>query len=269
MRTFTFLAIFLFTILSADAQYWFGPKAGVSLSSFKYQSPRYTEEDVKVSPTFNFEAGGVVIYQASELFSVHGELYYEQIRKDLESRFDLGYDASSSTTNHFISAPMLFRMTFGRTPPVHYYVNGGIKMRFWVAGKGQINGGESEFEQGLLKYDKVVFQQSKSDIENGVVAVPQANIMQFGLAVGGGFYLDLITKCRLQVDFRYYYGHSNMGFNGNPDLTVGIYGYNERMSYRNNTFSVSVSYLFEFDQQLQRKGRSTNAESNKKKGHKK
>ena len=42
--------------------------------------------------------------------------------------------------------------------------------------------------------------------------VEQANRLQFGLTAGAGAFFDLSSGARLMVDFRYTFGHSNLGF---------------------------------------------------------
>lgn len=260
---FFFLTIgFLFFLGSANAQYWFGPKVGGSLSHFIYQDSDYVIDSFKVSPTYNYEFGGVVIYQANNMFSVQGEATYEIIDRTLRSRPNFGQEVYSKMRYRFLSVPMLFRVSFGGEP-IHYYLSGGIKLKFWMGGKGKIVSGEPEFGEPGEIIDKIVFRQSKSDPVAGTYAVREANIMQFGLSLGGGMYFDLVTNGRLLLDARYTFGHSNFGFNNNPDFSNDITGYNERFTFRANTLSVSLAYLFEFDQQLQRKGKSTSEKSNK------
>ncbi len=261
MRILLFLTGFFLLSMSVQAQYWFGPKVGANYSHFIYQNQDYQRDSVLVDPTYNFELGGVVIYQATDMFSVQGEIYYERIDKKLLNDPQLVDEVFSKMTNHFVSVPMLFRVSFGHQP-IHYYVDGGIKLKFWVGGKGKMDSGVPEFGEGPDDIKKIVFRQSKSNTIEGTYAVQEANIVQFGLSVGGGIYLDLVTNGRLLLDAKYTFGHSNMGFNGNQDFIKA--GYTERFTYRANTVSLSLAYLFEFDQKLQKKGSSTSNVGKKK-----
>jgi hypothetical protein len=257
MRVLLFVLFFYISNL-VSAQYWFGPKVGINTSNFKYQSPGYAQDTFLIKPSMNFELGGVAIYQASRRFSVQSEVYFEQIKKTLTDRPLFNEPVSSQTTNRFISIPMLFRVSFGREP-VTFYASGGIKLRYWIGGKGEISSVGSEFDTPI-SYDKIVFRQSKSNVSDGIYAVPQANIMQFGLAVGGGMYFDLRSNGRLIIDAKYTFGHSNMGFNNNPDFK-GNFNYSERFSYRNNTLSLSLAYLFKYNSKDQKKGASTSTQT--------
>jgi hypothetical protein len=263
MRILFFLVCFYLLSGVLQAQYWFGPKAGMSYSHFIYQNQDYQKDSIQVTPTYNFEVGGVVVYQATDMFSVQGEIYYERINRTLRSDPTQVTEVYSKMTHHFISVPMLFRVSFGREP-IHYYLDGGIKLKYWVGGNGEIVSGEEEFGDGPDEIKKIVFKQSKSNTVDGVYAVPDANIMQFGLSVGGGIYLDLVTNGRLLLDAKYTFGHSNMGFNGNQDFSNDVTGYVERFTFRANTLSLSLAYLFQFDQKLQKKGSSTSDVSRKK-----
>lgn len=256
MRVYLIILFFCLTHI-ASAQYWFGPKVGINTSSFIYQNEGYAQDTFQIKPTINFEAGGVFVYQASKRYSVQGEIFYEQIKKTLTDRPLNNGDVFSKSTMRFLSVPMQFRVSFGNAP-VSFYVSGGIKLRYWLGGKGTIIDNSSEFDPPI-NYDKVVFRQSKSNRVEGIYAVPKSNVMQFGLVFGGGAYLDLVTKGRLLIDARYAFGHSNMGFNNNRDFQTT--SYTERFTYRNNTLSLSLAYLFEYDVKAQKKGASTSTQT--------
>ncbi|MFY0599048.1 MAG: PorT family protein [Cyclobacteriaceae bacterium] len=262
LRSFAVILLLLGMSYCVQAQYWFGPKVGGNWSQFIYQEETYAQDSFKISPSYNFELGGIFIYQATKMFSVQGELYYERLSRTLNDRPFFGQNVNSTMTYNFLSAPMLFKVSFGREP-VHYYVDGGIKLKFWLGGNGEITSGETEeFDDGPEIVNKIVFRQSKSNTVSGSFAAREANIMQFGLSVGGGIYLDLITNGRFIIDFKYTFGHSNMGFNNNPDFLNDVTGYNENFSFRTNTISVSLGYLFQYDVKLHTKGMSTSKASN-------
>lgn len=257
MRVFLIVFFFCCTEI-ASAQYWFGPKVGINTSSFIYEGEGYATDTFQIKPSVNFEVGGVFIYQASKRYSVQGEILYEQIKKTLMDRpLNNNPDVLSKSTMRFLSVPLQFRVSLGNEP-VSFYVSAGIKLKYWLGGKGTVVDNSSEFDPPIV-YDKIVFRQSKSNRVEGIYAVPEANIMQFGLVFGGGMYLDLITKGRLLLDARYTFGHSNMGFNKNPDFRTTSYV--DRFTYRNNTISVSLAYLFQYDAKSQKKGASTSTET--------
>lgn len=254
--------VLIFAGFSASAQYWFGPKGGVNRNQFIYQSETYLDS-FEVKPAYSFEVGGVFIYQASDMFSVQLELFYERMKKSLKDKEQAGIDITSNTANSFISAPALFRVSFGGEP-IHYYLSGGPKIRYWMGGSGTISLDQfDEFGEGDRVWNRLAFKQKNSDVINHVYAVPNGNRIQYALVAGGGMYFDLRFGGRLLLDFKYTFGHSNMGFDGNPDFEYQQY--EELFSYRNNTMSLTASYLFEYDAKGARKGMSTIKASNKNK----
>lgn len=278
MRIFPLFA-FLGLVLTVDAQYWIGPKVGYHYTVHDYQDEEY-EDMYSISKDRNYEVGMVLTYTASDRYSVHTELYYERVGNRVQNKGENFY-VDSKSTNAYLSTPLLLRVSMGHSP-VHWYVNGGPKISLWLGGKGELaNGDFDEFEEDKLNKDgyyeyKVAFDRSKAEgLDNGVYYVNEANRFQYSLTVGGGFYLDLANGARLMFDARYNWGHSNMGFNVDPQqpgrgtILVGnstnipTSGYQENYEFSNNTMSFSVAYMFEYNTQLKRKGSSTSAESQK------
>ncbi|XOV95309.1 MAG: outer membrane beta-barrel protein [Bacteroidota bacterium] len=256
MKIFAFCAFLLVGSL-AHAQYWFGPKIGGHRIDHIYQDPEYSRDTVKVSPDYNFQGGFVFHYASDDRFSFRTEVVYERLGRKVTNRNDI--PAYSKMTNHFISVPLQLRMAFNRGS-VHYYVNGGPKISYWVSGNGYIDLDEFlDNSTDPIDYN-VVFKESKKTRENQL-AFPGANRLQYALTAGAGTYLDLAAGGRLEIDFRYSFGHSNMGFNINPDLTFSEYY--DNLKFRNNMLSVSIAYMLEYNAQLKRKGASTNKDSKK------
>ena len=266
-------AFFVGILLSANAQYWFGPKVGYHYTLHAYQDPNY-KDDYRVSKDHNYELGVVVTYTASEKYAVHGELYYERIGNRVSNRDEGKFFVNSQSSYNFISFPILLRVSMGHQP-VHWYVNGGPKLSIWTGGTGTFEYGNDESlnPDGIDKVDyDVVFTRSDAQgIANNQYFVNESNRLQYALTIGGGFYLDLANGARAMFDFRYNWGHSNMGFNDDVQLSDGRTiqegdnipqnGYQENYEYTHNTFSFSVAYMFEYSAELKRQGNSTSSES--------
>jgi len=275
LHLFAFLAL----VLTVDAQYWIGPKVGYHYTLHDYQDEEY-EDMYRISKDHNYEVGMVLTYTASDRYAVHTELYYERVGNRVQNKGENFY-VDSKSTNAYLSTPLLLRVSMGRSP-VHWYVNGGPKISLWLGGKGELaNSDFDEFELNKLNKDgyfeyKMAFDRSKAEgLDNGVYYVNEANRFQYSLTIGGGFYLDLANGARLMFDARYNWGHSNMGFNVDPQepgrgtILVGnstnipTSGYQENYEFSNNTMSFSIAYMFEYNTELKRKGSSTSAESQK------
>ena len=234
----------------------------------RYQLEEYKSDSFNIQPDFRYQFGAVLTYTASERFSVHTELNFERIGKTLKNDDGKLPVVFSKTRFSFLSVPLILRVNFGNSP-VQYYVNGGPKISFWMTGSGKLRDLD-EFQEFFgpdyeLNYD-IVFRQSQEsrndDGTQGNLAITDANRIQYALTLGGGANFSLANGARIMVDLRYSFGHSNMGFNGNPSFQ--FIGYEENFEYTHDMLSVSVGYLFEYNAQLQRKGRSTNKLSNKK-----
>lgn len=254
------------------SQYWIGPKVGYHYTLHDYQDDRYLDNYTSAKD-HNFEAGLVVTYTANDRYAVHGELYYEQISNRVRNKANFQVD--SRTNYNYLSAPILLRISMGHAP-VHWYLNAGPKVSFWLSGNGVLEYADDEAgnEQGIVREDyKVVFNRSKAGLDEGPYFIYEANRIQYSLTAGGGFYLDLANGGRLMVDFRYNWGHSNMGFNEDVNVKNGTLningdfapenGYFENYEFSNTTLSFSLAYMFEYNTQLKRKGGSTSGESKK------
>lgn len=270
----TVCVIILFPTL-IYGQYWFGPKIGISYIDHVYQEKAYERDSFNVSKDINLQFGGAFSYTATDMYSVYGEILYERVGKTLKDKATDGSVVRSSMTNHFISIPVMLRVNLGKVP-FHYYVNGGPRLAYWLGGKGSLYtqdldepapAGRDEEGNALPLEYKITFNSDKVlEGEQGRALVSQPNRLQFGLTVGGGMFFDLANGTRLQLDFRYTWVHSNMGTNSTRDDTnFSFDSYHENFEYYHNIATVGVAYLFGYNSELKRKGKSTSKESNKKK----
>ncbi len=286
MKKYIFLIVFNGISFCSLSQYWFGPKVGINYIDHVYQESTYESDTTFTVPrNFNFQAGLAISYSAEGIYSVYGELLYERIGKVVKDSETDGEQIRAEMTNHFISAPVMLRVTLGRLP-FHYYVNGGPRLSYWLGGNGnQKTPGSAEFlEEEFLDADgnplpldyKVTFDNSKAqttDFSNKKAFVSQPNRLQFGLTAGGGIILDVFDHNRLQIDFRYTWVHSNMGLNSEDDDSFFEYEDSatndnpsrENFEYYHNIATVGIAYMFGYNSNLRRKGKSTNKKTNKQK----
>ncbi|MFK7954118.1 MAG: outer membrane beta-barrel protein [Ekhidna sp.] len=288
MRSYL-VVLTLLIATTASSQYWFGPKAGISYNRYVYQDKEY-RDSYDIDNDLNFQGGVAFAYTATDMFSAYGELNYERLGKTLRDKLTNGTVETVEMTNHFISVPIMFRVTMGKGF-LKYYANGGPRLSFWLGGKGEsdlqqndegaifgTDPNDSTFSALPYKF-KLRFNSSKTgDVESSSgsglelqnLLVDKPNILQFGLNVGGGFLYDLPNGSRIMIDFRYTWSHSNMAQNSEAD--GNIYGqesdvdyYRENWEYSRNYASISIGYLLGYNADLKRKGGSTNKESKKKK----
>ena len=273
MRPLLFTFILFLGAQQCVAQFWFGPKVGFHRTGFKYQDERHEfliGNDVfvqnqtydKVKPNYNFHVGGMMTYTASVRYAVHIELFYERVVKRISSPANV-YEVDNKFKYNFLSLPLMLRVIRGREP-VYYYVNAGPKLSFWMSGKGRIfTDLFNELGDPPLEF-KVRYDIEK-ELADDELAIDNPNRIQYALNVGGGVMMDLKTGGRLQLDLRYSWGHSNMGFNRDSQLEEFL----ENVEFSNQIVSASVGYLFGYNPADARKGTSTNKLTNKGKKNKK
>lgn len=266
MKKILFAVFFIISLVS-HAQYWFGPKIGINYVNPIYQDESFERDFYDVDNDFDIQFGFALNYTATDLYSVYTEIIFERMNRNLVNKSTNPITSISNTTNKFLTIPVMLRVSLGRLP-FHYYVNGGPKISYWLASKGNLV--LSSFEENIdpdtnevipLTY-KVTFNSDKANGED-LLLVENPNRLQFGLTAGAGAFFDLASGARLMVDFRYTFGHSNLGFDTVADsFDFPEDEYVESFEYTMNTISVSVGYLFGYNAEFRRRGRSTNKESN-------
>ena len=255
-----FLFVVILVILGANilkAQYWFGPTAGAHLTDHSYQSTTYDTDSFNVKPDWNFHVGGSFFYTANKTYSVYSEIVYERVSRVVKNVPGVTTETRSSANYHFLSIPLNLRVNYEIPGTlVTLYGGGGIKLSWWMGGNGEID--LEEFQEYFTEEEipleyKIVYRQSKSD---GLTTLAQtdAHRIIYSLQGGGGVMVNITDHSRIVGDFRFTFGHSNMGFNGSPDFTWAQYY--ENFEYRHHMYSLSLSYIIEFNAQLAMKGKS-------------
>lgn len=249
------LVVLGFCSVSAQAQFWFGPKIGVQQTNFVYQEPKYKQDTVSVGDDQGFQFGGIFVYQGTEKYAAQVELLWERIQKTVTNLPTSEVPIYSFTQYEFLSLPLSLRYNFGNEP-IHYYIAGGPKLSLWMSGKGSLyldELNEAKTLDGPIDY-KFVFRESKGGDFNRRTVI-DANRLQYSLQVSTGMYFDLQFGGRLLLDLRYSFGHSNMAFNKSAEFKYD--SYYENLEFRNNTLSANIAYIFGYDAAAAKKGLST------------
>lgn len=273
----TFIAtVLVFSTSSANAQYWFGAKAGVSKTDFVYQSTKYEVDSFEVSSNVNFNAGIAFNYVTGKMFSAYAELIFEKFDKSLQDIPENGANVRGKMTTYFLSAPFMFRAYLTNGNRMKFYANLGPRFSWWLGGKASYDlryleeGTDDVPGQFITK--PIAFRSSNSTSDE-YYYIQQPQQIQYGLVFGGGSVFEMANGARVMLDFRYDWGHSHMAFNSIQDAAV--YGdpinseyYRENYQYSQNTITVSVGYFIAYNADLRRKGKSTMSASNKGKSKK-
>ena len=131
IRYIVFFLLFIVTYSANAQQVRIGPKFGVQLSRPYYDNPEFY---TAYTPQYGlgFSGGGVINVKASDHFSLHTELLYQRVAKNIEGTN--GYEINRERYN-YLSAPLLLRgtMHLGR---LEMYLNAGPSVNYWLGGKG-------------------------------------------------------------------------------------------------------------------------------------
>ncbi|MEM9896765.1 MAG: hypothetical protein AAF789_10385 [Bacteroidota bacterium] len=273
MRKLFFSISLLALIGYVNGQYWFGVKGGVNLIDHVYQDSFYEDTLFNVGVDLNYQFGLAASYSASDKYSVYGELQFERINKKVTDQLTDGALATTEMTNFFLTVPIMLRINFGYGA-VRYYLNGGPRLSYWLAGKGSLSleefeefapAGRDEDNNALPVNYKIRFNSSNASPTNPNTAfVADPNRVQFGLAAGAGATFDLYNGNRLMADFRFNWVHSSMATNSDNDVNLEQVNYRENLEYYHNIATFSIGYFFEFDKRLRLKGKSSNELTKKK-----
>jgi len=259
-----YLLIFVFLLMSelSFGQFWFGAKAGAHRTDFKYQNEETVfliggREQIQnelyrpVAANYNFEFGVTASYTATNRYSVHTEINYERISKTVRSQ-EGAYRIDNSFNYNYISLPLLLRVSTGGEP-VHYYANLGPKISYLVKANGTVFI-DDFLENSLPPRDvTIVYNPDKGNTASNLV-LERPNRLQYSLNVGAGALLDLKSGGRMMLDFRYSWGHSNLGSNTDSRLL----GFGENVEYTNQVLSFSIGYMIPYNPSELLKGTSTN-----------
>lgn len=260
------LGISLLAPLGSYAQYWFGVKVGSQVAHHDYLSKTY-RDTFDIKNDVNIQSGIMFSYTATKRYSVHTELYYKRIRKDLKNN-DFTLPAKAYSNYHYLSAPFMLRVNihFGNSP-FYMYVNGGAELNYWLGGNGGLRLDEFEeffSEDKLIReypvtYKFVFYEKARKTEDDRWIQ--DYNRLQYSITGGLGFVFELANGSRIVLDTRYTHAHSNFGFNTSPDFTW--VNYYENFEYRPHHLALTLGYQIEYNAQLARKGKSTIRESNR------
>lgn len=258
--------IILFSSFYASGQYRFGLRLGTNYTTHRYQETSYKRDSFNIDNNFGFQGGLAVNYTASELYSVYGEILYERIGRELRDQFTDGNQTFSTSTNSFLTVPLMLRVTLGRVP-FHYYCNFGPRLSYWLGGNGEIilNSFE-EFRTDVETGEIIPFEyeftfreeEQSSSVGLGINKVYNefSQRLQFGLTAGAGIEFDLLGGGQMMIDFRYAWVHSNMA-TANTGILANIEGYVDNLEYSHNIGTITIGYFIEYNSSLRRKGKTS------------
>ena len=220
-----------------EAQIFFGFKAGANATKISFDSERYQKfYDTKYIP--GFTAGAVFLIENKEKYGLYTEFLYSVKGKSVESHAN---DFETNKANyHFLDFPVLFRIKFEERK-FRWFLQLGPEIGYWLSGKGAFTVYEPDRDVITTYNYTVNFGERKNTSD--YLNVDEANRLQLGLALGGGFLWDLKNGNFVSLDLRYTFGHTFMG--GYESGSIPNIGLTDNLEHTNNVASVSVVYYFD------------------------
>lgn len=226
----TFIALFA-SAGTASAQWYFGPRAGLSLMSIS------TDQDVTTSSLLGFHGGVTVRKQLSKQINVQADVLYSQMGGHSLAQLDMApilMEIETNTYFTYVQVPIYANIEFPIKPKklVPYFVNetwssfhlyGGGFFGYALSAEQEVT--TSIYSDGALT--------SKETTPKAEIADTMYNPIDFGIMAGLGFSfkLDKDDRQRLSIDLRYLLGLANTSEA-------------EAVTTTNNALQISLAYTW-------------------------
>ncbi|MGB3587387.1 MAG: outer membrane beta-barrel protein [Tunicatimonas sp.] len=246
----------------AQAQILTGPIVGGQATIAGYGS-QYDGIDFQQDLSLNYLGGWSYAYSVSDHLAFYSELVYSRKGKVQRYNSTSTRIVENQTYSHFLEAPILLRITspIGRSK-VRWFINAGPQISYWLGGRGTMLASEFFGSDQLTQIDYTV-SFSEDEPTDGVLAVEDANRIQFGLAAGGGFIIPVNRLGHaLMINIRYVSGTTFMG--GNESSEIGTSEIEEYLGYKHNALLISAAYVVPINIFGMRKGKTSRKVNHKK-----
>ncbi len=249
MKVFSiFPYVILFIVLAGassnvNAQTFIGLKAGGNATKISFDSEVYKKfYDTNFKPGFTI--GGVFFMENKEKYGLNVEFLYSVKGKSVDSHAN---DYMSNTaTYQYLDFPILFRMKFNESR-LKWFLQLGPEVSYWLSGRGKFKVYEPDRDV-ITTYEYTVNFGEPISSSEYLNVEGEANRVQLGLAIGGGFTWKLERGNYLSLDLRYTFGHTFMGpFEGASIPNIGLV---DNLEHTNNVASISAVYYVDILEKL-------------------
>jgi hypothetical protein len=239
-----------------------GLKAGGSVNWARF-GEREDREKFGSRPKFGYAGGLLISFPLSEKhkFSFQTEGGYSRKGRIIKSQENTW---TNSATYNMIDLSMCLRKSFTfhlkENLPVDWFLNIGPEINYIINGKGYIKVGGPHYD-----YD-IIFNPKDSTQDYHHMSYFNANRYLFGLGIGGGFKFPIRNGQHIVTELRLLLGHTYLGKKGTGLPTantdegysyINILTYEDTLKTNITTLSLSIAYVFDFDIQKGRMGKST------------
>jgi hypothetical protein len=241
----------------ARSQLYVGPTLGTQYSWVTFND-RDRNHDEKVKPKFGFNGGATVSFRVHKRFFLTTSFLYSTKGKKITGTTDP--DLRHNVTYRFIDIPVVYSVDFkakvGKTGEFKYFLGIGPNLSYWLGGKGSLyNGDLNEHQHPSIDF-KIVFNKNEATLPENRMTVNDANRIQLGLNLAGGFSLEPVPDQKFLFVVRYEIGHSFYSDNDGGIFYSDIL-YKDKLRSRNQGMRLSLSYMLDLKTDERKKGKST------------
>ena len=169
--------------------------------------------------------------------------YYSVEGKSVESHAN-DYETNEASYQ-YLEFPILFRVKFKQTK-FDWFLQLGPEISYWLGGNGAFE--VYQPDRGIITTYEYTLNFGERQNTSDIMNVEDANRVQLGLALGGGFIWDLNNGNYISFDTRFSFGHTFMG--GYESGSIPNIGLTDNFEHTNNTLSISAVYYFDIMEKI-------------------
>lgn len=261
-----FLLIFFFSLtrIGKAQSFSLGVKAG-PLVSRSVIADKYDRDFFSQRTKLGFMAAGLIIFPMKDNYSFETEAGVSQRGRKILSNDDTW---TNNATYYFADASMMLRKSFPfylrKNVPSKWFVNVGPNVSYWYSGKGEI--GINSFTKYEVVFGPMPEQPPGTGPDFDKMYLDNVNRWLFGINFGVGFVAPLKRSQKLLTELRFTSGHTFYGETNSASMRA--LGFSDNMRANEKYLSLTAAYIFDFNLQEGRKGKSTKDKEVKRKSQK-
>ena len=221
---------------------------------------KYDGQNVLNKPKFGYYGAGVINFPLKNNYTCVVEVGFSQKGRKVEFE-----GKKNNGTFYFLDAALLLRKSFnfylGKNIPSTWFVNVGPHVSYWLGGKGTIGVLGAEGSPYTLAF---VDSLNANDFAFDKMYLVDANRWIFGADIGVGMTAPIRSTQRVLVELRFTWGHTFYG-----SATTANYNWidftDNNLRANERVISLTAAYMFDFDLQKAKKGKSTKDKETKRK----
>lgn len=250
-RLFYTLFILVGAVSNLHAQeFALGVKAG-ALTSWSVYGDKDDRKFFDSKSTFGYYGAGIITFPLKKNYSCVIEGGYSQ--KGRTVIFNEG-SGKNKATYYFTDAALLLRRSFKvnvvKNIPTEVFVNIGPHVNYWLGGKGRIGSTSNDGSPYT-----VVFNEEADLGQFDKMYLNNINRWMFGLDIGVGVMAPINKTQNVIVELRFTSGHTFYG--DRNSASYSWVSFEDNLRANEKVLSLTAAYMFGFNIQESKKGKST------------